>query len=93
VKLGSKADAAAIVAAYSGEEVGPDLSPKDLDMLAEAGNDAARRLLTIRERQKVLRTIAPKVAEAEQAVRLSKRLVTLDDHTPLGFSLDDLVVR
>ena len=93
IKLGSKADAAAIVTALSGEEVGDELSPKDLEALANKGNDAARQLIAMRERSKVIRSIAPKVAEAEDAVRLSKRLVTLDDQVPLDFALDDLAVR
>lgn len=93
VKLGSKADAAAIVAALSGAEVGAELSPKDLAELAEKGNDAAAQLLTMRERLKVLRNVAPKVVEAEDAVRLSKDLVRLDDATPITFTLDDLEVR
>lgn len=92
VKLGSKADAAAIVA-MSGAKVGENLSPKDLAELAENGNEAAAQLITIRERLKVLRNVAPKVAEAESAVRLSKSLVKLDDQTPLDFTLDDLEVR
>ncbi len=93
VKLGSKADAAAIVAALSGEDVGAELSPKDLEMLAARGNEAARQLVTMRERGKVLRSIAPKVAAAEEAVRLSKDLVALDEHVPLAFTLDDLARR
>ncbi|MCC1481526.1 DNA polymerase I [Roseibaca sp. Y0-43] len=47
----------------------------------------------MRERLKVLRNVAPKVAEAEEAVRLSKALVRLDDQTPIAFTLDDLAVR
>ena len=93
VKLGSKADAAAIVHALSGEDVGDELSPKELEALANKGNEAAARLLQMRERGKVLRSIAPKVAAAEEAVRLSKRLVALDDAVPLDFTLNDLAVR
>ena len=93
VKLGSKADAAAIVHALSGEDVGDELSPKELEALANKGNEAAARLVQMRERGKVLRSIAPKVAEAEEAVRLSKRLVALDDEVPLDFTLNDLAVR
>ena len=93
VKLGSKADAAAIVAAFSGAEVGAEVSPKELETLAAEGNEAAATLQRMRERLKVLRTIAPKVAAAADDVRLSKRLVTLDDNTPLDFTLDDLKVR
>ncbi len=93
VKLGSKADAAAIVAALSGAETGPELSPAELAALAESGNDEAARLQRMRERLKVLRTVAPKVAQAADAVRLSKKLVRLDDATPIDFTLDDLRVR
>ena len=93
VKLGSKADAAAIVQALTGEDVGPELSPGDLAMLAARGNEGARQLITMRERGKVLRSIAPKVAAAEEAVRLSKKLVALDDDVPLDFALDDLARR
>jgi DNA polymerase-1 len=92
VKLGSKADAAAIVA-LSGAEVGAELSPAELADLAANGNEAAAQLVTMRERLKVLRNVAPKVAEAEEAVRLSKALVRLDDQTPITFGLDELTVR
>ena len=48
----------------------------------------------MRERLKVLRTIAPKVAQAKADVcGCPKALVRLDDQTPIGFGLDDLAVR
>ncbi|NBB98672.1 MAG: DNA polymerase I [Alphaproteobacteria bacterium] len=93
VKLGSKADAAAIITAISGADVGRELSPKEVEALAAQGNDAARTLITMRERLKVLRTIAPKVAQAKEDVLLSKSLVRLDDQTPIAFGLDDLAVH
>ena len=92
VKLGSKSDAGDLVRLEDTSLEG-DLSPKDVDDLARRGNAAAADLLAARDKLKVVRTIAPKVAAAEADVRLSKRLVTLDCDMPLDVPLDDLAVR
>jgi DNA polymerase-1 len=93
VKLNSKKDAADIVRVLSGADAPDELSPADLDKLARDGNEAAATLLAMRDKTKVIRTIAPKVVAAEDAVRLSKKLVALCDETPLDFTLDDLERR
>ncbi len=92
VKLGSKADAGDLVR-LDDDKVEGDLSPKDVETHARAGNEAAARLLEARDRHKVVRTIAPKVAAAEDDVRLSKRLVTLDADMPLDVDLAGLAVK
>jgi DNA polymerase-1 len=92
VKLGSKADAAEIVA-LEAEDVPGELSPKEVEDYAARGNEMARALVTAREKLRVVRNIAPKVAAAEEAVRLSKKLVTLDPDMPLDYGLETLEVR
>ncbi len=91
-KLGSKSDAGDLVRLEDAGVEG-DLSPKDVEDLARRGNAAAADLLAARDKLKVVRTIAPKVAAAEAEVRLSKRLVTLDCDMPLDVPLEDLAVR
>lgn len=93
VKLGSKKDAADIVALSGEQEVPAELSPADVEKYARAGNECAQKLIEARNRLKVVRNIGPKVAQAQEAVELSKSLVRLDAHTPLEFTLDDLAVK
>ncbi len=92
-KLSSKADLKAILLADHPDLAVAGPTTAELDALVAGGNETARAIVSACERQKMLDRVLPGLLEQEEIVRISKRLVTLDAHVALPFTLDELEVR
>ncbi len=64
-----------------------------VDRLARSGNRFCQLLIRARKISRVMGGTIPKVIAGEEVARLSKKLVTLDDHVKLDVPLADLAVH
>ena len=93
VNPNSKKDVQELLMDHHPELDDPNTTVSGLEALAKRGFEVAGRIMAAREKAKMISAVIPKILEQEEQVLMSKRLVTLDENTPLEFTLDDLDVR
>jgi DNA polymerase-1 len=93
VKVSSKRDIQDVLSDYYPELVEPNVSASGLEALHKLGYEVAGEIVSAKEKTKLITSLLPKILEQEEVVLLSKRLVLLDENTPLDFTIDDLEVR